>query len=380
MGAVKKALQRSVVGLGLLPCGVEAATVLGIGRSSGEAGSNQETPVTLLGDQPIVGVQLDLGYSPDEVSPNGFALAERFRSDAYRLESSEVAAGRLRVVVFSEDNRDLRGGELLRIPLQFSQTVADGERGIEILQVELADASGLSRRFELGPYVEILSPGFGNEFQKGQPITVEADVFSASGELARVDFLVDGEVEDTRTSGPYSFTWTPDARGGFEVAVVAAKTEEVQADARRLLQVLSRFDNWAREQFPEEQLTNPAFAGFSGDPDGDGILNGIEYLTNLNPLAMDERQPLQTSLVEVEGEKYLSVSFEFPTAADDVEFQVYAADRVDAQTAGGAETAVLMGQQTLGNGVVRRTYRDPEPISRGSRFMYIETSLSGSAN
>ncbi|NBD38758.1 MAG: hypothetical protein GVY10_09330 [Verrucomicrobia bacterium] len=364
----------------LFPVVVDAATVLGVGRSSGTSGEATETPVTLLGDTPIVGIQLDLGYSPDTVVPGSLALAERFRSSAYRLESSEVEAGRHRVVIFSDDNRDLRGGEVLTIPLSFTETVAEGERGIEILAVELADASGLSRRFALAPYVDILAPGAGNEFQAGQPVVVEADAYAATGDLAEVSFYVDGELEATRTSGPYSFTWTPDARGGYEVAVVAANTESVESEARRMLNVLSRFDNWAREQFPAEQLSNPAYAGFSGDADGDGILNGIEYLTNLNPLAMDTRHPLQTSIVEVGGERYLSVSFEFPTSADDVDFEVYAASRVDAQAAGGAQAAILMGQQPLDDGVVRRTYRDPEPIGDGSRFMYIETSLQGSAN
>lgn len=47
------------------------------------------------------------------------------------------------------------------------------------------------------------------------------------------------------------------------------------------------YEAWKRLRFNSLQLTDPAFSGEGGDPEGDGIPNGIEYILGLEPDEVD---------------------------------------------------------------------------------------------
>lgn len=350
------------------------ATVIGIGRSSGTVGSSVVTPISLASDKPIVGVQVDLGYNPDRVALGTISKGSLL-GNAYKVGGSEIEPGRYRIVLYSEDNSNLPGGSILQVPLSFIGEVAPGERGIELLEVQLADASGLSRSYQLAPFVEIIEPGVLNEFQLGSTLQVEVDAFASTGSLQGVSLYVDGELAGSDATPPYRFDWSPQRRGRVELLAVATDSSDIQAEANRVLQILSNFDNWSRDNFPAEQLANPLYAGFSADPDLDGRVNGIEYLTNSNPLSAEDGALIESGLVTVGGQNYLTLTFELPDTVNDVSFAVYGSSSADPADLSEAAEAVLIEETPVSAGVQRRTYRDAEPFGSGSRFMFIRSSL-----
>jgi hypothetical protein len=353
---------------------VEGATVIGIGRSSGDAGGVTVTPISLASDRPIVGIQIDLGYNPSQVDI-GTVVKGSVLGSAFLVGGSEIEPGRYRIVLYSESNAKLANGSVLEIPLSFNETVAAGQRGIELLEIQLADASGLSRNYQLAPFVEIIQPGLSSEYQLGSSVLVEVEAFASTGSLQGVSLYVDGELTESDSTEPYRFNWSPQKRGRVELLVVATDSTDVQAEASRALQILSNFDNWSRDNFPVEQLENPFYAGYSADPDLDGRVNGIEYLTNSNPLSATEGAPMESGLIQIGGLNYLTLTFEVPDTVNDVSYGVYGSSDVNPGNLANAVEALLIEETVISEGVSRRTYRDPEPFGSGSRFMFIRSTL-----
>lgn len=360
--------------LGLAAISAHGATVIGIGRSSGTAGSGVVTPISLASDKAIVGIQLDIGYTPSQVDIGTVAPGSALGS-AFKVAGSVIEPGRYRIVLYSESNASLANGSVLEIPVNFTETVALGERGIELLEVQLADSSGLSRNYQLAPFVEITQPGLSSEFQLGSTVQVEVEAFAATGTLQQVSLYVDGELAGTATTEPYRFDWPAQKRGQVELLVVATDSSDSAAEASRALRILSNFDNWSRDNFPAEQLENPFFAGYSADPDLDGRVNGIEYLTNSNPLSANDGAPMEGGLIQIGGSNYLTLTFEVPDTVDDVSYGVYASSDASPAEIAGAVEAILVEEVPVEAGINRRTYRDPVAFGSGSRFMFIRSSL-----
>jgi hypothetical protein len=62
-------------------------------------------------------------------------------------------------------------------------------------------------------------PGTADDISAGDRLVIEAEVFDEMG-VARVDFLVDGEVVGTVMEAPYSLRWTAET-GEHEIRVRA---------------------------------------------------------------------------------------------------------------------------------------------------------------
>ncbi len=53
------------------------------------------------------------------------------------------------------------------------------------------------------------------------------------------------------------------------------------------------FATWRTAFFSPSQLADPAVSGMMADPDGDGVVNLLEYAFNMNPLSPDRNAPVQ---------------------------------------------------------------------------------------
>lgn len=342
-------------------------TVIGVGRSSGEAEAQVVTPVSLATGIELVGMQLDLGYNPAALSIVGVDVAAG-QGSGYEVVGAEVGVGRYRILVYSERNLAFLDGDVLGIELEMAAGVAEGARGIELLEVQLADAGGVSRNYQLAPYVEILTPL--ETAQRGEAVALEVGAYAAVGELTDVKLYANGTLVGTQGEGPYRFNWVPGMRGRTELLVVATDATQVEARVAQTVQVLSNFDRWAAGQFPVEQIANPFVAGFGADGDGDGVANAIEYLAGGDPYNALDGGTLETGLMEEGGAYYLTLSLEVEDSVDDVGYRVYAGNKLDVGDSG-AQAAVLVEEVARGGGRSLKVYRDPVPIGQGGRYMYV---------
>jgi Bacterial Ig domain/Glucodextranase, domain B len=71
------------------------------------------------------------------------------------------------------------------------------------------------------PVVSLEAPSSGQTFNAGQGVVLGATATDSDGSVARVEFLVDGEVFGTSTSIPYSVTWTTSVAGSHAISARA---------------------------------------------------------------------------------------------------------------------------------------------------------------
>ncbi|WP_413110410.1 chitinase C-terminal domain-containing protein [Thaumasiovibrio sp. DFM-14] len=70
------------------------------------------------------------------------------------------------------------------------------------------------------PIATLTSPSSNQVFQVGDLVTLTADASDSDGDIARVDFMVDGSVVASKTVSPYSAAWTA-TEGAHTVSVIA---------------------------------------------------------------------------------------------------------------------------------------------------------------
>lgn len=102
------------------------------------------------------------------------------------------------------------------------------------------------------------------------------------------------------------------------------------------------FTRWQRTQWPG--VDDPAVIGPAADPDGDGVVNAVEYALGLDPRRADRDRLPRPRLVETPAGWRLRLEFEHPLAASDVTFH---AAQTDALAAGDSWQPVS-GPQVLG--------------------------------
>lgn len=332
-------------------------------------------PVGFASDDGIVGVQIDFGYDPAILAPQEAVVGPDLDS-RFLAASSVISPGVFRVLIYSLRNQAMEDGTILSVPLQFLQTLAGSQRGMEVLQVELADGGGLNRLYALAPFVEIISPARGSQIPFGEGVTVEVEAYAAAGSLSGVQLFINGELAGERGQAPYAFSWNPAERGTHDLLVVASEGGDIQSESSRAVYILSRFDDWIAENFSAEDAADQFVSGIGEDPDGDGTVNLIEYLTNGNPLGFDLKRPLGTEFTEIDGQRYLTLTIDVPAEVTDVEYTVYAMAQPE-RAQGSPPVPAILHEETVDaqSGTVRRVYRDAVPFANQSRYMYLESSI-----
>ena len=111
-----------------------------------------------------------------------------------------------------------------------------------------------------------------------------------SGQFSDLDFVAEGLPENSRLAVNY-------LADGVEVEVVDSGPGTTFEEFNTVI--------------PQGMDASP-----SGDPDGDGISNLLEYAFGLDPVASDNAQLPQPQLVTQDGETFLAISFQRPTNED----------------------------------------------------------------
>lgn len=75
------------------------------------------------------------------------------------------------------------------------------------------------------PTISNVFPGSETLISDGEPITLSVDASDADGQIAKVEFVINGSVVGQAVAAPYKFDWTPNESGHYNFAVVAYDNE-----------------------------------------------------------------------------------------------------------------------------------------------------------
>lgn len=137
-------------------------------------------------------------------------------------------------------------------------------------------------------------------------------------------------------------------------------------------------DGWRWRMFSAEDRLDPAVAGWLADPVGDGVVNLKNYALGRDPWVRADGPLVATGEVEMDGERYLALTFVRRKDDDRLVVAVEAGEELTSGPWPGV--AILHGtpQPVEGEeGLEQVTYRDVVPIGHAPRrFLRVRTTLT----
>ena len=94
---------------------------------------------------------------------------------------------------------------------------ATGDARPTYLQIIDLNAQGTPTPFA----VSITSPADNQSFKEGEVIQISTKATTDTGALTKVELWINGNLQETDTSFPYSYTWTPPAIGAYTLQAIA---------------------------------------------------------------------------------------------------------------------------------------------------------------
>ncbi len=130
------------------------------------------------------------------------------------------------------------------------------------------------------------------------------------------------------------------------------------------------YEAWGESYFTTTELEDPAISGRSADPDGDGVVNLLEYAFGGNPKVPNSASMPTTERVADGGDEFQEISF-FRLNADDIVYRVQGSDDLVTWT----DIWVSTDHPFAGTGSsTTETVRDTVPVSAGPRFLRVQVS------
>ncbi|MGC9452459.1 MAG: alpha/beta hydrolase family protein [Oceanipulchritudo sp.] len=136
---------------------------------------------------------------------------------------------------------------------------------------------------------------------------------------------------------------------------------------------------WRFVHFGPDHLA-PPIAGDEADPDADGWPNLMEYALHTNPLAPDPGPVIESSLLPVGEDRYVSITFPLVTAATDITYQIQTSSTLLEWIPGSSysgqvrtpDTGATTEVSQSGSGLESITVRDNVPTTSGPRFLQLQ--------
>lgn len=276
-----------------------------------------------------------VSFQPDIPSAGLYPVYLRWTSNANRATNVPVTVTHAGVTTTLTINQTVNGGIWFKLG-DFNLTAGTGNSVL----VETTGTNG----FVIADAVGIGRPGVMLHASHGRPAEP-----STSGGAARTSLLTvsrNGPVQQAMTVGltyggtaingtdydllPASITipagsasailtLKPKHDSGFEgpetftVSLTPQENVSVSLPGSASLFIVepgdSPFTAWQLTQFSQEELTNSAWSGPAGDPDGDGLANLLEFYTGLLPETRDAANAITAGTTETGGDNFMTLTY-----------------------------------------------------------------------
>lgn len=299
---------------------VAADTRVSLGPSSGMLGEQLAVPLMVQSDEILGGLQLELQFDPTLIRFG--TPATTVTEVPYRVDGEEVDNGHYRLLVSATTPSGLPTGDIVSLPATLLRNVPAESSAITLTEVIVANAYGLQRNYQLAPFIRLIQP-LASELEPGQPFDIGATADFASGDIDRIDILVDGVLAGSLTPGSPSIQWAPPEPGPTRVVALSQleNGDSVESDSM-VLQVagqrLLNFADWRSYHFGD-QADNEMVSSPLVDADGDRRWNIWEYAEGTNPMVSDQapvdRRPF---FVSDPSGRYLAIRMRRRIQTDDL--------------------------------------------------------------
>ena len=193
--------------------------------------------------------------------------------------------------------------------------------------------------------------------------TAGADFTAASGTLT----WADGDTAAKTITVPIPADASADTPETFAVNLGAPLIGgALLGDRQQATVTLSTaFGAWQAAHFTSVELADTAVSDDAADPDGDGLNNLAEFALGRDPRVPDAEAATPTTIQNISGTNYLTISFRRRTPALDLAYAVQSSGDL---TGAWSTDAVQVGSAVSnGDGTETVTYRDSLPANAGSR-------------
>jgi hypothetical protein len=225
-------------------CTGQGATSIGISEPEPPGGTTARLPVSLVGDQQVLAMQVDVLFSDAQYSVSQ-ALEESGQPVGVKLRSQVVEPGRLRVVMFRGSSlTPLNNGVLFRIPLTAKSGVVDPDP-VVLTDFLLVGPSGGTVTTSILPKVRLATLKDDQKVNGRIGVEITATASATGGTVSRVDYYVGGQFIGSGIGPTFSFVWMPPTSGPFELTAIAFDSNGLQASSRTVPVVVQHVGTFA---------------------------------------------------------------------------------------------------------------------------------------
>ena len=134
--------------------------------------------------------------------------------------------------------------------------------------------------------------------------------------------------------------------------------------------VTSPYQAWQLAHFTTAELGNAAISGDGADPDGDGVVNLLEYALNLDPRTAGVGGLPTSGTVAVNGSQYLTLTYTQVIAATDLVYTPQVSGDLATWSAGSGNVVVVSTTNNADGATQTVVARDTTAMGSGAqRFM-----------
>ena len=288
----------------------EARVSIALGERTGAPGESLSIPIDVRTDNLLTALQMDIQYPSSIVDLT--AVSEGDWTSDHVLITSPVGNDVQRILVYSPTNAPLPDSVLARLQVNLLNEFPGEIDAVSIDNFRYVMADGSTLQVALSPFVRIVSPTGNISLEERSSLPLESIALETSGAVTRVEFFLNDRRIGIDSSAPYSIAWQVDGQGN---AMLVAVAYDADGDSMSSPPVMIDSTGWAfieawrQANFTAEQLQDPAINGLFADPEGDAIVNFLEFAFGMDPWAADSEKAPYLQFQEIEGSDFLSLEY-----------------------------------------------------------------------